>query len=117
MVREFAYVFVLVLMLGTLALFSGVSTPTSAFVANLPPQWDFTTSEFSVDDELRLDLSTAFFDPDFDPLAFGVSAPDGVYAVVEGDTLVVRLSGEATVTLTASDGKAIVSKNIQVSSR
>lgn len=115
--REFAYVFIMVFMLGTLALFSGVSTPTSAFIANLPPQWDFATADFAVDGELRLDLNSAFFDPDFDPLAFSVSAEPGVYAVVDGDELVVRVADEATVTVTASDGKSVVSKDILVRSR
>lgn len=101
-------------MLGVLAAFSSVSTPTSAFVANLPPQWDFSTDEFVINGELRVDLNDAFFDPDYDSLAFSVVAGPGVQAFIEGDVLVVRAVSAGEVKVTASDGKALVTKTLVV---
>jgi len=101
-------------MLGLLGSLSSLSTPTTAFVANLPPQWDFPTDVFSVKGELRIDLNKAFFDPDFDSLAFSVDAGPGVLAVVEGDELVVKVGTQGELTVTASDGKARVSKQLFV---
>ena len=113
--KEVWYLSVVLLMLGVLAGFSSVTTPTGAFAGNLPPQWDFPTAEFSTDgSRLNLDLSDAFFDPDGDPLSFSVSPSAGVGAGLNGDVLVILAEKDGQVTITASDGKMQVSKTIAV---
>lgn len=102
-------VFVLTaMMLAVLGGLVSVSSPTTAFVANIPPQWDYPTSEFS--GSVDIDLADAFFDPDGDPLAFSVAPGQGVFASVQGDRL--SASGVGTAVVSASDGKAVVSKRI-----
>ena len=113
--KELWYLVTVLLMLGILAGFSSFSTPTGAFVANLPPQWDFPTSEFAADSSnFELNLAEAFFDPDGDPLSFSISPGDGVNAGLYGDTLVVIVENSGEVTITASDGKNVVSQKIVV---
>jgi len=102
---------VMFLLLGLIAGFSKMS-PTGAFIVNLPPQWDHPTDEFSTDGQLILDLSTAFFDPDRDPLAYSVSPGEGVSAGVRGDHLMILTESGGEVTITATDGKTITSKTI-----
>jgi len=113
--KELWYLIVMLLMLGVLAGFSNMSTPTGAFAANLPPKWDYPSTVFIADGErFELNLEDAFFDPDDDPLSFGVSPGKGVSAGVQGDTLVVLVKEGGTVKITASDGKSIVSQTITV---
>ena len=113
--KEVWYLSVILLMLGVLAGFSSVTTPTGAFAGNLPPQWDFPTSDFSTDgSRLNLDLNDAFFDPDGDPLSFSVSPSAGVGAGLNGDVLVVIAEKDGQVSITASDGKMQISKTITV---
>lgn len=112
--KEVWYLSVTLLMLGVLAGFSSVMTPTGAFASNLPPQWDFPTTEFSTDSRLTLDLDDAFFDLDADPLSFSVSPSGGVSAGLSGDTLIVMVEQDGEVTITASDGKLQVSQTIVV---
>ncbi len=113
--KELWYFILMILMLSILAGFSSMTTPTSAFVANLPPQWGFPTTEFRINGEqLELDLSDAFFDPDGDPLSFSVSPGTGVSAGVYGGKLVVLTDNGGSVTITASDGKSLVSQQISV---
>jgi len=105
----------MLLMLSVLAGFSSMTTPTSAFVANLPPQWDFPTTSFSVDGStFELSLEDAFFDPDGDPLSFSVAPSAGVSAGVYNDILVAYVDQSSTITITASDGKYLVSKKITI---
>ena len=108
--KELWYLILVVLMLTFLASFSSLVTPTSAFIANLPPQWDYPTTEFAVNDRLELDLTQAFFDPDADPLSFSVSPGPGVSAGVYGDNLIVLGQGELIITV--SDGQHLVSQKI-----
>ena len=113
--KEAWYLSIVLLMLGVLAGFSSVMTPTGAFAGNLPPQWDFSTTEFSTDgSKLTLDLTAAFFDPDGDPLSFSVSPSAGVSAGIAGDTLVIIADNNGEITITASDGKLQVSKTILI---
>jgi len=100
-------------MLAVLGIFTAETTPTSAFVANLPPTWDLP-SEFSTQSELRIDLTKAFFDPDFDTLSFSVSASPGGVAFIEGDELVVQVDKIVQVSVTATDGQAVVKKTITI---
>ncbi len=113
--KELWYLMIVVLMLGILGSLASITTPTSAFVANLPPQWDFPTTEFRITDTyLYLDLNDAFFDPDGDPVSFAVSPGVGVTAGVYGDVLVVFVEQNGEVIITASDGKNLVSQTIVV---
>jgi len=112
--KELWYLSTMLLMLGVLAGFASMTTPTSAFVANIPPQWDFPTSEFSTDDRLILDLNRAFFDPDGDPLSYSVSPTQGVSAGVDGDKLLIYAEQDGQVVITASDGKVLVSQTITI---
>jgi len=115
-VKEFWYFVLVMLMLGILAGFIGMSSPTGAVVINFPPKWDFPTTEFVIDGVLELDLNKAFFDSDGDPLAFSVSPGPGVSAGVEGDLLIVYAESEGELMVTASDGSALVSQKIIVRS-
>lgn len=99
---------VMMVLLVILTGFVSSSQPTGAFVANLPPSWDYTADSFSSPAEI--DLERAFFDADGDSLAFSVSAGDGVSAEMSGN--VVSLSGSGSAVLTASDGSFLVSKTI-----
>jgi hypothetical protein len=113
--KELWYVITVLLMLGVLAGFSSLTTPTSAFVANLPPQWDFPTTEFPTGgSQVNVDLKTAFFDPDGDPLSFSVSPGAGVTAGVYDDVLVASVEERGEIIVTASDGKNMVSQRITV---
>ncbi len=99
---------VMMILLVILTGFVSSSQPTGAFVANLPPSWDYTTDSFS--SPVEIDLERAFFDADGDSLAFSVSADPGVSAEMSGN--VVSLSGQGSAVLTASDGQFMVSKTI-----
>ena len=110
--KELWHLVLILLMLGVLAGFASMSTPTGAFAVNLPPQWDYPTTEFMVDDRLELNLDKAFFDPDGDPLSFSVTPGAGTTAGVYGDKIVVMGTGE--VTISASDGQDLVSKKITI---
>lgn len=111
--REVWYFATVMLMLGVLAGFASISTPTSAFAANLPPSWDYPTSEFAAEDErVSVNLDDAFFDLDGDPLSFSVSPGNGVSAGLYGSTLVVYVENSGEVTVTASDGKNVVSQRL-----
>jgi len=112
--KELWYFVSVMLMLAVFAGLADMSSPSGAFATNLPPAWDFPTSEFSTDNELRIDLSTAFFDPDGDVLSFSVSPGTGVSAGLQGDTLVVFVEDSGDVTITASDGQNLVSQKISV---
>jgi len=101
---------VMMVLLVILTGFVSSSQPTGAFVANLPPSWDYTTDSFS--SPVEIDLERAFFDADADSLAFSVSADPGVSAEMSGN--VVSLSGQGSAVLTASDGQFMVSKTITV---
>lgn len=109
--KEVWYFVLVVLMLGVFATFASM-TPTGAFIANLPPDWDYPTTEFSVDESLKLDLNDAFFDPDGDSLSFSVSPADGVSAGIYDGVLVVVGAGQVTVT--ATDGHTVVSQTVNV---
>jgi len=108
--KELWYAVLTLLMLGVLAGFASMSSPTGAFVANLPPRWDFPSDHFTSDAQLVISLDRAFFDADGDPLAFSVTPTPGVTAGLKGDQLIISGKGEAVVS--ASDGKTIVSKTI-----
>ncbi len=113
--KELWYFVLMILMLSILAGFSSMTTPTSAFVANLPPQWGFPTTEFKIDGtQFELELEDAFFDPDGDPLSFSISPGAGVSAGVYGDKLVVLTDSSGSVTITVSDGKSLVSQQIRI---
>jgi len=113
--KELWFVAAVLLMLGVLAGFSGMQSPSSSIVVNLPPQWDFPTTEFPSDESgLELDLKQAFFDPDGDPLSFSVSPGPGVTAGVYGEMLAVVVEDRGEVTITVSDGKSLISKKITV---
>ncbi len=112
--KELWYFVSVMLMLAILASLANMSSPTSAFATNLPPQWDFPTSEFTADGQLSVDLDDAFFDPDGDMLSFSVSPGAGVSAGLQGDTLVVMAERRGEVTITASDGQNLVSQKIVV---
>lgn len=99
---------VMMVLLVILTGFVSSSQPTGAFVANLPPSWDYTTDSFS--SPVEIDLERAFFDADADSLAFSISADPGVSAEMSGN--VVSLSGQGSAVLTASDGQFLVSKTI-----
>ena len=109
--KEVWYFVLVVLMLGVFASFASM-TPTGAFVANLPPSWDYPATEFSVDESLKLDLNTAFFDPDGDSLSFSISPAPGVSAGIYDDVLVVV--GEGQLAVTATDGHTVVSQTVKV---
>ncbi len=115
--KELWYFVSVMLMLVVLASFADMSSPSGSFATNLPPSWDFPTSEFTVDGELRIDLATAFFDPDGDVLSFSVSPGPGVSAGLQGDTLVAFVENQGDVTITASDGQNLVSQKISIISR
>jgi len=105
----------MVLFLSILAVFSSMSSPTGAFAANLPPSWDFVSSDFRcADSKFVLDLQKTFFDPDGDSLAFSVSPDVGLTAGVYNDVLTVYCETDGFVTVSVSDGKNIVSKRIFV---
>ncbi len=113
--KEVWYFVLIILMLSFLASFSTMTTPTGAFVANLPPQWDYPTSEFTVEGErLTVKLEDAFFDPDDDPLSFSVSPSEGLSAGVYGDVLIVMADGDGSVVVAASDGQSVVSKTLKI---
>ena len=112
--KELWYFVAVMLLLAVLASFANMSSPTSAFAANLPPKWDFPTTEFSTDGRLSLNLADAFFDPDGDPLSFSVSPGPGVSAGLQGDVLVVIAEQQGELTVTASDGQNLVSQRIIV---
>jgi len=112
--KELWYLSTMLLMLGVLAGFASMTTPTSAFFANIPPQWDFPTNDFSTNDRLILDLDKAFFDPDGDPLSYSVSPTAGISAGVDGDKLLIYAEQDGQVTITASDGKVLVSQTIAI---
>lgn len=101
---------VMMVLLVVLTGFVSSSKPTGAFMANLPPSWDYTTDSFQSPAEI--DLERAFFDSDGDSLAFSVSADPGVSAEMSNN--VVSISGSGSVVLTASDGKFMVSKTIAI---
>jgi len=103
----------MVLMLCVLGGLTNMSTPTSAFVANLPPKWELS-SDFSFEKELSIDLNNAFFDPDGDVLSFSVVPEEGVTAGIYDDVLIVFSEKDAFVTVSASDGKNVVSQRIFV---
>jgi len=113
--KEIWYFVSIVLMLGVLASFSTMTTPTGSFVANLPPQWDYPASEFALEGgRLTVNLDDAFFDPDGDPLSFSVSPSVGLSAGVYGDVLIVLADGDGSVVVTASDGQSVVSKTLKI---
>jgi hypothetical protein len=99
---------VMMVLLVILTGFVSSSEPTGAFVANLPPSWDYTTDSFQ--SPVQIDLERAFFDADGNSLAFSVSTDPGVSAELSGN--VVSISGAGSVVLTASDGQFMVSKTI-----
>ncbi len=105
----------ILLSLGILAGFMNM-TATSAFVVNLPPKWDFGTTDFLVDNQLSLSLDEAFFDPDGDALAFGVKPNSYVLAGVYGDDLIVIVAPKSVneIELIASDGKQYTTQVIVV---
>lgn len=103
----FAVMMVLLVVLTTLV---SSSKPTGAFVANLPPSWDYTTDEF--ESPVTIDLNRAFFDADRDSLAFSVVTEGGVNAELSGDVVVLEGAGDAV--LSASDGKVLVSKRVKI---
>jgi hypothetical protein len=112
--KEMWYFIAVMLMLGVLGGFASMSSPAGAFAANIPPQWDFPTSEFMTDGRLTINLEDAFFDPDGDVLSFSVSPSPGVSAGLQGDVLVVMADSSGEVTVTASDGQNLVSQKIVV---
>ena len=112
--KELWYFVSVVLLLSILACFANMSSPTSAFAANLPPEWDFPTTEFSTDGSLSLNLAEAFFDPDGDALSFSVSPGPGVSAGLQGDILMVFIEQDSYVTVTASDGQNLVSEKLVI---
>lgn len=112
--KEVWYFSVMLLMLGILAGFSNLVTPTSAFAANIPPQWDFPDKEFTTEGNFELDLNDAFFDPDGDALSFSVSPSQGISAGVYDDSLVIIAEQDGSIEITASDGKVQVSQTIRI---
>lgn len=113
--KEFVYIGIMVIMLTMLAGFISTSTPTSAFVANLPPQWRFITDELSGSSMVNVDLKEMFFDPDGDALSFAIRPEEGVSAYLNGDVLSAK--GVGFLIVSASDGKAVVSKRLTISTR
>jgi len=116
--REFWMIVGILLSLGLIAGFSSL-TPTAAFIANLPPKYDFGTTDFLVDDQLSLSLSEAFFDPDGDALAFSVKPSPDVSAGVFGDNLIVIVTPNSVneIEVIASDGRQQTTQVITVRSR
>lgn len=100
-------------MLAILASLTNLTTPTSAFAANLPPRWEMPT-EYSTQDKIELNLDKAFFDPDGDPLSYSVTPSKGTSAGVYGNKLIAMPEQTSTITITASDGKNIVSQKITI---
>lgn len=101
---------VMMVLLVILTGFVSSSQPTGAFIANLPPSWDYASDEFS--SPVQIDLNRAFFDADGDNLAFSVSADPSVNVEFSGN--IVSIDGSGEVTLTASDGIVLVSKTIKI---
>lgn len=95
-------------MLSLLAGLSNMVAPSGAVVGNLPPRWDLGTVEFT--SQARIDLQSAFFDPDGDALSFGIEATKGATAFIDGQTLVAN--GKGSIIVSASDGKSLVSREI-----
>ncbi len=112
--KEVWYFSVMMLMLGILAGFSNLVTPTSAFAANIPPQWDFPEKDFATDGTFELNLNDAFFDPDGDALSFSVSPSKGISAGVYDDILLIIVEKDGNVEITASDGKVQVSQTLKI---
>jgi len=112
--KELWFLVAVLLMLGVLAGFSNLTSPTSSFAANLPPQWDFPTTEFTIPGRLHVNLLDVFFDPDGDILSFSVSPGEGISAGIYNDALVVYAEHDGELTIIASDGKAVVSQKIKV---
>lgn len=109
--RLFWFAIVLLLVLGVLSGLYEEFSVTGSVVANLPPQWDYPTDDFT-DGRLTLDLHDAFYDPDHDPLSFRVESSESVAAGIQGSTLIA--SGEGTVWVTASDGNTQVLRRIRL---
>lgn len=106
--RMFWFAVSIILILGVM---TGLYWPTGNFVANLPPDFDYPTSDFD-GDSLQLDLNKAFFDPDGDVLSYSVETDDSVAAGIKGTTLIA--SGQGTIFVTASDGAHKVVQRIVI---
>ncbi|MBV6643994.1 MAG: cadherin domain-containing protein [Cyclobacteriaceae bacterium] len=91
---------------------------------NFPPEVtnpidDLAILEDAPDSIISEDVSALFSDADGDLLSFSVNSDNiDVMAVLQTDSLVIKLtenfSGLATITVTASDGKAEVSDTLQI---
>jgi len=112
--KELWYAITLLLLLGILAGLSNL-TPTSAVVANLPPQYDYPTSDIVTHDgTATLDLNHAFFDPDADPLSFAAETEPGITAALYGNLLTIYATHSGEITLTASDGDTITTQHLHI---
>lgn len=111
--KEYWYFIAMMLTLGILAGFSGLSTPTGALIANIEPEWDFPTQDFNGKD-FTLDLSKAFFDADGDTMTYGAKATFGITTSVNGTKLHVKAQQSGTITLIATDGKSVTQQIINV---
>lgn len=111
--RKFWFAVIVVLMLGVMAGLYDRPNVTGQFIANLPPEYDYPTAEFSVDDSFELDLNDAFFDPDGSALSFSVESDESVAAGLRGSRLVVQVFDEGSVYVTASDGNYQVVKRLR----
>lgn len=111
--KAYWYASTLLLFIGVLAGFGAV-TPTSAVVANLAPVWSFPTDTFFADEDIVIDLNTAFFDPDGDRMRFDAITSQGVSMNITDKKLRIKASRNGTVVVIAHDGKTTSAKRLYV---
>ena len=111
--KELWYFTTMLLLLAVLAGFSNMTTPTNALIANIPPEWDFPSTEFHGTD-FRLNLNELFFDPDGDTLTFGASPSEGIMTSTNESQLHIKSTTQGTITLIATDGKATTYQKITI---
>lgn len=109
--KKYWYATTTLLAVAIIAGFCGI-TQTSAIAANMPPIWDFPTTQFIATKPIMINLDYAFFDLDGDDMNYSVSSAEGIKAEINDNLLTIRTSRSGTVTLTANDGKHKTIQNI-----